>query len=263
MGKTLVIKVGTSTLTLPSGRLHLQRLDRLARLTAELTSEGNRIALVTSGAIGVGQQQLRLPGRPADTAGKQVAAAVGQCALMNMYSRFFADYGYPVGQVLLTRDITTHETGRQHCVNTLRTCFEMGVIPIVNENDTVSVEEISPNEFTFGENDTLAAVVGILIEADEVIVLSDVDGLYDRDPRLPGAQRISVVEEITPGMRRAAGGPGTGMGTGGMVTKLDAAALATRHGMDFIIAPGEDPLVVWDVLAGKDIGTRFKRRKES
>ena len=254
----VVIKVGTSTMTHAGGRINLTRMDRLCRVIAQLTGEGKEVALVTSGAIGVGQDRLHLAERPQRIETKQVTAAVGQCILMNMYSRFFMDYGYAVGQILLTRDILDHESGRVHCVNTLNEMFAMGVIPIVNENDTIAIDEIGKGEFTFGENDTLSAVVATLIGADLIIILSDIDGLYDKNPaQHPDAQLIPTVDRITDQLLQAAGGAGTQRGTGGMITKLKAARFAGDRGIDLIIAQGRDPMIVARLFEGEALGTYF------
>ncbi len=256
----IVVKVGTSTLTHESGKLNFLRMDRLALAISELMNENREVILVSSGAIGVGMGKFNLRRRPVGMGMKQALAAVGQCELMNIYSRLFATYNHTVGQILLTKTDISDEVKKQNVMNTFKSLLEFGVLPIVNENDTVSVDEIK-SLMMFGDNDTLSAVVARLISADLLIILSDIDGLYDCNPKEnKGSHLISVVEEINDTIREYAGGSGTNRGTGGMITKLDAAEIATKAGVNMIIANGEDPMVILDILKGKDIGTLFKAK---
>lgn len=260
--KRIVIKVGTSTLTHENGKMNLLRMDRLALTISELMNEGREIVLVSSGAIGVGMGKFNLRKRPEIMGMKQALAAIGQCELMNIYSRLFAAYNYAVAQVLLTKTDLDDETKRNNVMNTFNSLMELGVVPIVNENDTVSVDEIE-HLHTFGDNDTLSAVVAKLISADLLIILSDVDGLYDRKPgNNEECHLISVVENIDDTVMGYAGGTGSNRGTGGMITKLGAARIVTEAGADMIIANGRDPAVVLDILRGEDIGTLFVRRQK-
>jgi len=255
----IVIKVGTSTLTYENGEVSFTRIDRLARTISDLMNQGKEIVLVTSGAIGVGAFKLKLMERPGTIPEKQAIAAVGQCELMHIYSKFFSEYGHIVGQILLTRDIISDETCRRNVINTFQTLIEKRILPIVNENDSVSVVEIKVGEKdTFSENDTLASIVAKIIKADLLIILSDINGFYDSDPRKNQDSRmLSVVERITSEMERYAGGSGTRRGTGGMETKLNAAKLATSSGIDVVLANGNEPEIILDIIAGKNIGTLF------
>lgn len=256
--KRIVVKVGTSTITHDTGRLNFTAIDHLTRVISDLSNEGKDVILVTSGAIGVGVDKLKLKERPKTIPGKQACAAVGQCELMHIYSKMFTEYGHVVGQILLTRDVVEERTRRQNVINTFENLLKNEIIPIVNENDSVSVEEIK-----FGDNDTLSAIVSKLVQADLLIILSDIDGLYDCDPRSnAAAQLISVVSEVTPEVEACAGGAGTSRGTGGMVTKVHAAQIANPVGVDMVIASGRDPLIIVDIVNGKDIGTLFLGKKE-
>ncbi|MCX7921213.1 MAG: glutamate 5-kinase [Clostridia bacterium] len=255
--KRIVIKVGTSTLTYDTGKVNFTRIDKLARIISDLQNQGKQIVLVTSGAIGVGVDKLKLRERPQTIPEKQAVAAVGQCELMHIYSKFFSEYGHAVGQILLTRDVVEDENRRQNVINTFETLISQDIIPIVNENDSVSVEEIK-----FGENDTLSAIVAQLINADLLVILSDIDGLYDSDPRNnPEAKIIPLVEEITEELEGCAGGAGTSRGTGGMITKLYAAKLAMESNVNMVIASGKNPDIIIDIINGKQIGTLFASKK--
>ena len=252
--RRIVIKVGTSTLTYETGHLTLRRIESLIRVLSDIKNSGQEIILVSSGAIGVGVSKLGLPCKPSDTPTKQAAAAVGQCELMYMYDKQFSQYHHNVSQVLLTRDAIEDEARCQNARNTLERLLQLSVIPIINENDTVAVEEIE-----FGDNDTLSAIVAELVSADTLIIMSDIDGFYDRDPRLyPDAKIISRIDVIDDAVRRAAGGAGSRRGTGGMVTKINAAEIATRCGCDMLIINGDDPKRLYDVVDGKVVGTLFK-----
>ena len=255
----IVIKVGTSTLTYPGGGLNLSRIEKLVRVACDLKNSGREVVIVTSGAVGVGVDKLGLPSKPTALPDKQAAAAVGQCTLMHIYDKIFAEYGHKVAQLLLTRDVMDAPDTRENVRNTFRRLFEYGVVPIVNENDTISVKELE-HVTSFGDNDTLSAAVSVACEADLLIILSDIEGLYDANPREnPEAKLISRVREITPEMRAAAGGAGSAGGTGGMHTKLIAADIAMAAGIDMVITSGEDPSVAANIANGEDIGTYFAK----
>ncbi len=253
----IVVKVGSSTLTHDNGRTNLERMDRLALAIAGLMNRKKEVVLVTSGAIAVGMGKFNMDKRPAGMGMKQALAAVGQCELMNLYSRLFSTYGQSVAQVLLTKTDVDDDLKKRNVLNTFMSLFQFGVLPIVNENDTVSVEEIKSLKM-FGDNDTLSAVVAKLIGADLLIILSDIDGFHDSDPHQnPDSKLISLVHEITPAMRAAAGGTGTSRGTGGMGTKLDAAELAIASGCKMVLANGQDPMNILSILEGNPVGTLF------
>lgn len=254
----IVVKVGTSTLTEPGGRFHLERMERLVAQISRAADEGREMVLVTSGAIGAGMNRLGMRTRPRTIPEKQAVAAIGQSRLMQVYEELFQKRGRAVGQLLLTREDLTHRKRHLNSRNTLIELWRLGAIPIVNENDTVAVEEIR-----FGDNDTLAALVASLLGADLLIVLSDVDGVYDRNPQVdPDANRLRVVERITPELERAAGGPGTIFGSGGMGTKIQAARIATAGGTAAVIAHGAKEGVIERILAGEEEGTLFVPRPE-
>lgn len=255
--KRIVIKVGTSTLTYENGKINLRRVDTLCKVLSDLNNCGHEIVLVSSGAIGVGMGKLGLPERPKSTREKQALAAVGQCELMFMYDKFFSEYNNTVAQVLLTRYSVDSEHKKENVLNTFNTLLSMGIIPIVNENDTVAIDELEGNNF--GDNDMLSAIVSTLIGADTLIILTDIDGLYTDNPRTnPDAVHIDVVEEITDEIMHMAHGSGSNRGTGGMATKLTAAKLSTEHGTDCIVLNGENPEVLYEVLIdSKPVGTLF------
>lgn len=261
--KRIVVKVGTSTLTYENGRINFTRIDKLVRVLADLANQEKEVVLVTSGAIGVGVSKLKLQSKPKTVREKQAVAAVGQLELMHIYDKFFSEYGHVVGQILLTRDIVENHEGREHVINTFETLIEKGIIPIVNENDSVAVDEIESGvNRVFGDNDTLSAMVGELVNADLLIILSDIDGFYDCDPRKNNCSKlISVIKEITPEIEQCAGGVGSARGTGGMVTKLTAAKIATCAGIDMVIANGEDPNVILQIVDGEDIGSVFLHKE--
>jgi len=260
--KRIVVKVGTSTLTYDNGNVNFTRIDKLSRVLSDLLNQGKEVILVSSGAIGVGVGKLKLKNKPESVREKQAVAAVGQCELMHIYSKFFSEYGHIVGQILLTKDVIEEEHTRQNVVNTFETLIEYGIIPIVNENDSVSIDEIEYGEKReFGDNDTLSAIVAVLVRADLLIILSDIDGFYDSDPRHnSGSHLLSLVREITPEIEKCAGGAGSRRGTGGMKTKLSAARIANSHGIDMVLASGTEPGIIVDILNGKNIGTLFTVR---
>lgn len=251
--KRLVIKVGTSTLTHDTGKTNIRQMKRLVTVISDVVNAGVEVALVTSGAIGVGVGKLGLSERPKDTAGKQAAATVGQTELMFMYDKMFGEYGHVVGQLLITkRDVDNEET-RQNLINAFEKSFEYGCIPIINENDAVAIEEI-----VYGDNDSLSAIVAKLINADALLILTDIDGLYDKNPNEDEYARIiPVVEEITEELFNIAGGKGSKFGTGGMITKLQAAQIATEAGINTIVMSGTDPENIYKAIEGHQVGTFF------
>jgi len=251
--RRLVVKVGTSTLTYPTGRLNLDRMERLVRELADQANAGREVVLVTSGAIGAGKSRLGLMDRELTLPEKQAAAAVGQGLLMHMYEKFFADYGLLTAQVLLTREDLADRRRHINSRNTITTLLRLGVVPIVNENDTVAVEEIR-----VGDNDTLSALVAGLVEADLLIMLTDTEGLFTANPKKdPGARLVPFVPEITPEVEALAGGAGSSLGTGGMATKIQAAKFATSFGIPVVIASGLEPGKIARILRGEQEGTLF------
>ena len=255
--KRVVVKVGTSTLTHRTGRLNIRRVEGLVKNLADLQNAGHEIILVSSGAIGLGMSKIGLAERPKDTPTKQACAAVGQCELMYLYDKLFAEYSINVAQLLLTKFVLI-EDRRQNVQNALERVIQLGAIPIVNENDTVAIDEL---ELEVGENDSLAATVAKIANADLLIIMSDIDGLYDADPRLdPDAKLIPVVEELTDDIRKLAGGAGTKMGTGGMITKINAAEIAVNNGIDMIILNGKNPDNLYYLFETGSLGTRFKAK---
>lgn len=252
--KRIVVKVGTSTLTHPSGSFNLRHIESLVKTLADIRNSGVEIVLVTSGAIGLGMAKLGLRERPKDTPSKQACAAVGQCELMNMYDRLFGSYNITVAQVLLTKYVISDER-KENVLNALDKIISSGAVPIVNENDVVAIDEL---ELEVGENDSLAAIVSVLVGADLLIIMSDIEGLYDKNPREhPEAKLISRVENITPEIENYAQGAGTDLGTGGMATKIRAAKIANSNGIDMLIINGSRAENLYDVIDGKIIGTLF------
>ncbi len=253
----VVIKVGTSTLAHASGRLNIRRVELLCKVLSDIKNAGHQLVLVSSGAIGMGVGKLGLPGRPQDMPGKQAAAAVGQCELMYTYDKLFAQYSHTVAQILLTAEDIYDPRRSIHVHDTLTRLLEWNVLPVINENDAVATDEIGI-QTTIGENDSLSAIVANLVEADLLVLLSDIEGLYTADPKKdPEAKLIPLVEEITPEILALAGGAGSSLGTGGMATKLKAAQIATDAGVDMVITNGEDPEKLYDLFDGKPVGTRF------
>lgn len=255
--KRIVIKIGTSTLAYATGRINIRRFELLCKVLSDLKNSGREIILVSSGAVGVGVAKLNLPERPKDVPGKQAAAAVGQCELMYLYDKLFLEKNHKVAQVLLTRDGLEEPRRRQNTKNTFDCLLHLGAIPIVNENDTVSTEELE-----FGDNDTLSAMVAALTEADALVILSDIDGLYDSDPnKNPDAKLIPVVDHIDAHIEAIAGGSVSGLGTGGMSTKIQAAKIAKAAGVTMAIINGSDPNLLYDLIDGKPTGTVFTTGK--
>ncbi|MBO5109711.1 MAG: glutamate 5-kinase [Clostridia bacterium] len=254
----IVIKIGSSTLTYQNGCLNLRRIEALCRGISDLKNAGNQVILVSSGAVAMGVGKLHLSAKPSDLAGKQACAAVGQCELMYVYDKLFAEYNHTVAQLLLTAPDLLSEDRNGKFVNTVTRLLELSVLPIINENDTVSTAEIE-----FGDNDTLSARVAASVKADLLVLLSDIEGLYTADPRKhPDACLIPRVDAITDEIMALAGGAGSSLGTGGMETKLKAARIATDSGCDMIITNGAYPERLYALLDGVDVGTRFYSQKE-
>ena len=258
----IVVKVGTSTLAHTGGRMNIRRVELLCKVLSDLKNAGCQVVLVSSGAIGMGVGKLGLSGRPGDMPGKQAAAAVGQCELMYTYDKLFGEYNHTVAQILLTADDIQDATRSGYVKGTLERLLAWNALPIINENDAVAIDEIGVHT-TIGENDTLSAIVAKLVDADMLVLLSDIDGLYTADPRKdPDATLIPTVEEITPEILALAGGTGSSLGSGGMATKLKAAGIVNEAGIDMIITNGDDPEGLYALLEGKAIGTRFIGKKD-
>ena len=252
----IVVKIGTSTLAHPGGRLNIRHTEALVKVWSDIKNAGHELIIVSSGATGLGVGKLQIS-RPKDMVTKQAAAAVGQCELMYTYDRLFGQYNHTVAQMLLTWEDFDHENRLRNLQNTLERLLQLHTIPIINENDTIATAEIK-----VGDNDTLGAIVACSIHADLLVLLSDIEGLYTADPRKdPEARLIPVVEKVTPEIEGLAGGAGSGLGTGGMATKLRAAKMVTAAGCDMIITNGERPQVLYDVADGKAVGTRFLGKK--
>lgn len=254
----IVVKVGTSTLTHSTGCLNIRRVEELCKAISDLKNAGHDIILVSSGAIGMGVGKLPLVGKPNDMPTKQAAAAVGQCELMYTYDKLFTEYNHVVAQILITGDDIDHQDRKQNFENTLFKLLEFKALPIINENDTIATQEIG-----VGDNDTLAAIVTTCVKADLLVLLSDIDGLYTADPHTnPDATLIGQIDEITSEIEQLAGGKGSSLGTGGMITKLNAAKIATSSGIDMIIANGANPHALYDIVEGRPVGTLFKGKKQ-
>ena len=255
--KRIVVKVGTSTLTYDTGKINIRRMSKLAQVLSDLKNSGTEVALVTSGAMGVGVGKLGLKERPKDTPGRQAAATVGQCELMFLYDKFFGEYGNITGQLLVTKDDFEDEERHKNLHNAFMKLFEYGALPIVNENDSVAVDEI-----VFGDNDSLSAHVAEIVGADALIILSDIDGLFSANPAEDeNAVLIRCVESITDDILALAGGSGTSRGTGGMITKLHAAKIAAESGIPTVVMNGADPEDIYKLLDGRQIGTLFKAKR--
>ncbi len=249
----IVVKVGTSTLAHKTGHLNIRHIEELCKVISDLKNAGNEIILVSSGAIGMGVGKLSLSGRPEDMPTKQAAAAVGQCELMYTYDKLFSEYNHTVAQILLTGPDLQDKERYENIKNTMSRLLELGALPVINENDTVSTEEIA-----VGDNDTLGAIVAVCMNADLLVMLSDINGLYTADPhKYSDAQLINEVTEITPEIESLAGGKGSALGTGGMNTKISAAKLCMENGTDVVIANGSNPDVLYDIADNKKVGTKF------
>ena len=252
----VVIKIGTSTITHPTGHLNVRRMEQLCKVMADIKNAGHEVIVVSSGAIGMGAGKLHLQARPDDVPTRQAAASVGQCELMYTYDRLFGSYGHTVAQVLLTADDIQNGTRRKNIEATLARLLDFGAVPIINENDTVATAEIEGGEI--GDNDTLSAEVAVAVSAELLVLLTDMPGLFTADPRKnESAKLIPLVTEITQEMLDAAGGAGTGYATGGMASKLAAAAILKPKGIDMVITGGQNPDCLYEVMAGRPVGTRF------
>lgn len=249
----IVVKVGTSTIAHSTGCINIRHVEELCKVLSDLKNAGNEIILVSSGAIGMGVGKLSLKEKPTDMPTKQAAAAVGQCELMYVYDKLFSEYNHNVAQILLTGLDLEDPVRYKNIKNTMTRLLELDVLPIINENDTVNTDEIS-----VGDNDTLGAIVAVSMQADLLVLLSDIDGLYTKDPhKYPDAELISEIAEITPEVEALGGKSRSGLGTGGMATKLTAAKKCIARGTDVIIANGSAPSVLYDILEGKQVGTKF------
>lgn len=249
----IVVKIGTSTLAYATGQLNIRRVEELCKTMSDIRNAGHELILVSSGAIGMGVGKLGLRTRPRDIPTKQAAAAVGQCELMYVYDKLFSEYHHTVAQLLITADNLSNETRHANFTNTLNRLLELGAVPVINENDTVATDEI-----VIGDNDTLAAMVAESVEANLLVLLSDIDGLYTADPHAdPTARLLPVVHRVDDGIRALAGVSSTDQGTGGMVTKLRAAEICLNCGCEMVIANGREPTLLYDIVEGKPVGTRF------
>ena len=258
--RRIVVKVGTSTLTHSTGHLNLRRIEKLVKVLADMKNSGIQVVLVSSGAVSAGVAKLGFGTIPDAPEIKQAMAAVGQSELMKIYDKFFSDYGHKVAQILMTKDVLTNPDRRSAAENTFNRLLEMNCIPIVNENDSVSTDELTK----FGGNDILSAHVATLCEADVLLNLSDVDGLYDSDPRSnPDARLIDRVEVLDDSVYSIAGGAGTARGTGGMIAKLNAAKIVTSSGIPMFILNGHEPEILYTLLDGGHIGTYFCAEKKT
>lgn len=254
----IVIKIGTSTLTYSTGALNIRRVEKLCKVISDLKNSGNELIIVTSGAVAMGVCKLSLTERPKDVPTKQAAAAIGQCELMYIYDELFSRYHHTVAQILLTADDIRNEQRKNNFQNTMNRLMELGSIPVLNENDSVATDEI-----VIGDNDTLAADIASQVDADLLVILSDIKGLYTSDPREDkDAELISEVRVIDDSVISLARGKGSELATGGMITKIKAAQIATSAGIDMVIANGEDPDVLYDIYDGKPVGTRFYSQKK-
>ncbi len=254
----IVVKIGTSNITHPTGRLNIRHVEQLCKILSDIRNTGCELIMVSSGAIGMGVGKLNLPQKPTDMPSKQACAAVGQCELMYTYDNLFSEYNHTVAQILLTAEDLEDEQRHQNFANTMERLLELGTLPIVNENDTIATAEIA-----VGDNDTLGALVATAVRADLLILLSDIDGLFTADPRKdPDARLIPRVEELTPEIMAFAGGKGSALGTGGMATKLGAARICMEHGTDMIITNGSALEKLYDIVEGKPVGTLFVGKKK-
>ncbi len=254
----IVVKVGTSTLAYQNGNLNIRRVETLCKVLSDLKNAGHELIFVSSGAIGMGVGKLMLKERPDDIPSKQACAAVGQCELMYTYDRLFSEHNHTVAQILLTGSDIHYASRLNNFKNTMTRLLELQAIPVINENDTVVTDEIE-----IGDNDTLSAIVADIMGADLLILLTDIDGLYTADPRKdPDAKHIDLVEKLDQHIMELGGGSGSSLGTGGMATKLQAAKIATTAGCDMVIVDGSEPIVLYDVVEGKQVGTRFVSKVE-
>ena len=252
----IVIKVGTSTLAHSTGRMNIRKVEMLCKVLSDIKNAGNDIVLVSSGAIGMGMGKINMKERPTDMPTKQACAAIGQCELMYVYDNLFTQYNHVTAQVLLTGADIEHNDRCFNVTNTLNRLIKLGSIPIINENDTVSTDEIE-----IGDNDTLSAIVSCIVKADLLVILSDIDGLYDSDPRInKNAKLLKQVNGITEDIIKMATGSNTNLGTGGMATKINAGKIVEKENIDMIIMNGDNPSLLYDILEGKQVGTKFCNR---
>lgn len=259
--KRVIVKIGTSSLTHENGKVNLNKMEKLARILTDISNSGREVVLVSSGAIGAGMQRIGRNKRPEELALKQATAAIGQAILMQMYQKFFGEYNQVIAQILLTKDVIEDEIKKVNAKNTFETLLSLGVIPIINENDCISTTQIEG--YRFGDNDTLSATVAQLVDADALVLLTDIDGLYTQNPREnKEAELILQVDEITPEIEGLAGGAGSRLGTGGMATKIMAAKIAGAWGTETIVASGESIEILNAVLDGQEIGTWFVAKKK-
>ena len=259
--KRIVIKVGTSTLTYENGKLNLRRFQQLCRVISDLQNSGNEIILVSSGALGVGVGKLGIKEKPSETPQKQAIAAIGQCELMFMYDKIFGEYDNTVAQILLTRSVIDDELLRINALNTFEALIAMRIIPVVNENDSVATDEIEGANF--GDNDMLSALVAKLVSADRLIIMTDIDGLFETNPRVdPYARLLKRVPEIDDEIKKMAGGTGSNRGTGGMSTKVAAAEIATQSGIECCVINGSNPEILYELMDGHNPGTIFEVVRE-
>lgn len=253
----IVVKIGTSSLMHSNGKLNLQAIDQLSYTLTGLVNEGKQVILVSSGAIGAGMGQLGLTSRPEEIPKQQALASIGQSELMTVYKQRFATYGQKISQVLLTHDVLDYPQSREYVHNTIEQLLDWGIIPVVNENDTVAVDELD-HRTTFGDNDQLSAIVAVRSHADLLIMLSDIDGFYTGNPHKdPHAQLIKELHQVTDDSLKRAGGAGTVFGTGGMATKLKAAANILNHNQMMVLANGANPSIIFNIMNGEEIGTLF------
>ncbi|MDD3049163.1 MAG: glutamate 5-kinase [Bacilli bacterium] len=256
--KRIVIKVGSSTITHATGLLNLRRLEELSKVLSDLSNQGNEVILVSSGAMAAGRGKMGLDIRPTALEDKQALASIGQCELMYIYDKFFSQFSKIVAQLLMTKRVIMDEQLRKNASNTIETLLKYHTIPIINENDSVATDEI-----VYGDNDTLSAITAKLVQADLLIILSDIDGLYDKNPAIhTDAKLISRVEYIDETIENMAGDTNSNVGTGGMITKIQAAKIAVEAGCDMLIVNGKDLHVIYDIMDGKVVGTLFKARKD-
>ncbi|MDF2612613.1 MAG: glutamate 5-kinase [Clostridia bacterium] len=254
--KRIIVKIGTSSLTHENGKVNLDKMEKLSRVLTDINNSGKEVILVSSGAIGAGMQRIGRNKRPEDLPLKQATAAIGQAILMQMYQKFFGEYNQVIAQILLTKDVIEDEIKKTNAKNTFDTLLDLGVIPIINENDCISTAQIEG--YRFGDNDTLSATVAQLVQADVLILLTDIDGLYTDNPKQNSdAVLIPKVEDITPEIEGLASGAGSRLGTGGMATKIIAAKIAKSCGTDTIVASGEDIQILSALLQGEELGTWF------
>ena len=257
----IVVKIGTSSLILPNGKINLSNIDELAFVLSDLNNKGYEVILVTSGAIGVGLNVLGMDKRPKGIADQQALASIGQVELMSLYTQMFRRYSQKVSQLLLTRDVTDFPTSRENAENALNALLGLGIIPIINENDAIAVDEMD-HQTKFGDNDSLSALVTELTQADLLIMLSDIDGFYDKNPTVhQDACLFSEINEITADLLSLAGGNGSKFGTGGMITKLNAAEQVLNQDSQMILANGAEPTIIFEIMHGENIGTHFLKKK--